>query len=116
MLKKTVSILGIALLITVCPLFTLPPGHANSLFEEVSTDSIMFVRGLISSGYDENMQIAVRPLKGKRVVISIGPDTLLEGASRLDELEKKQQVKVWYSIENDGNRALKIIKMMDLGC
>ena len=116
MLKKIVSTLGFALLITVCPLFPLPPGHANDLSEEVSTDETMFVRGLISGVYDEKMQIAVRPLKGKRVVISIGPDTLLEGVSQLDELEKKQQVKVWYSIEDDGNKALKIEKMMDLGC
>ncbi len=116
MLKTKISTLGFALLITVCPLFTLPSGHAGDLFEEVSTDKTVYVRGLISSVDDEKMQISVRPLKGKRVVISIGPDTLLEGVSRLDELEKKQQVKVWYSVEDDGNKALKIKKMMDLGC
>ncbi len=116
MIKKIVSTLGVALLISVCPLFTLPSGHTNNLFEEVSTDRVLFVRGLISGVYDEKMQIAVRPLKGKRIVISIGPDTLLEGVSRLDELEKKQQVKIWYSTEDNGNKALKIIKIMDLGC
>ena len=116
MMKKIVALLGVTLLITVCPLFTLPSGHADDLVEEVSTDEVVFVRGLISNVYDEKMQIAVRPLKGKRVVISIGPDTLLEGVSRLDELEKKQQVKVWYSIDDDGNKALKIKRLMDLGC
>lgn len=116
MLKKIVFTLGFALFITVCPLFTLPSGHTNDLWEEVSTDTTVYVRGLISSVDNEKMQIAVRPLKGKRVVISIGPDTLLEGISRLDDLEKKQQVKVWYSAEVYGNKALKIKKMMDLGC
>jgi len=50
------------------------------------------------------------------VVINIVPETLLEGVSMIDELEKKQQVKVWYSIEENENKAIKIKKMMDLGC
>ena len=116
-MKKTAVLVGFAVLLSIFSPLPFPTtGNALDLSEEVSTDEVIFTRGIISKIYAENMQIGVRPLKGKLIIISIDPDTLLEGFSRLDELGKKQQVKIWYSIENDGNKALKIKKMMDLGC
>lgn len=113
---KAGTILGLLFLLGLSPIFPHPQGHTSDLFEEASTDQMIFVRGIISKVSTEKMQIAVRPLKGKRVVINIVPETLLEGVSMIDELEKKQQVKVWYSIEENENNAVKIKKMMDLGC
>ncbi len=115
-MKKTGTLLGFILILTIVPIFPFSPGHTDELFEEMSTEQMTYIRGLVSRVSLENMEIAVRPAKGKRVVISIDPDTLLEGVSQIDELEKKQQVKVWYSIEENGNKAIKIKKMMDLGC
>lgn len=93
-----------------------PPASAEQMFEEMSTEDMLYVRGLVSRVDTDQMQISVRPAKGNRIRITIDPDTLLEGVSQIDEFEKEQQVKVWYSIENETNRAIKIIKMMDLGC
>jgi len=115
-MKKTGALLGLLLILSISPIFPHPTGHASGLFEETSSDEMIYIRGIISKVSLEEMQIAVRPLKGKRVVITIDPDTILEGISQVDELDKKQQVKVWYSIEEEKNKAIKIKKMMDLGC
>jgi hypothetical protein len=89
---------------------------AEDSFEEMSMEDRLFVRGLISNVYPEKMQISIRPAKGDLVRVLIDSDTILEGLSRIDELEKEQQVKVWYAPDEDKNRAIKIIKMMELGC
>ena len=115
-MKKTGALLGLLLILSISPVFPNPSGHASDFFEETSSDEMIYIRGIISKVSLEEMQIAVRPLKGKRVVITIDPDTILEGISQVDELDKKQQVKVWYSIEEETNKAIKIKKMMDLGC
>ena len=115
-MKKTGALLGLLLILSISPVFPNPSGHASDFFEETSSDEMIYIRGIISKVSLEEMQIAVRPLKGKRVVITIDPDTILEGISQVDELDKKQQVKVWYSIEEEKNKAIKIKKMMDLGC
>ena len=115
-MKKTGALLGLLIILSLSPMFPHPSGHTSDFYEETSTDDMMYIRGIVSKVSPEKMQIAVRPLKGKRVIITIDPDTLLEGISQIDELEKKQQVKVWYSILEGTNKAIKIKKMMDLGC
>jgi len=111
------------LLLTVCTgLFLMGPGAvfsnvlADDSFEEISTEERLYVRGLISKVKLENLEISVRPPKGKAITIQFTPETILEGVSGIDKLEKKQQVKVWYVIEDDENRAIKVFKMMELGC
>ncbi|MBT8332794.1 MAG: hypothetical protein HKP41_01755 [Desulfobacterales bacterium] len=95
---------------------TTPEAWADDSFEEMSTEERLFVRGLVSSVNIQDMVISVRPLKGKRIPIQLIPETILEGVSGIDKFEKKQQVKVWYIIEDNENRAIKIKKMMELGC
>jgi len=107
------------ILLTMLFLFT--PMHTSLLaaddsLEEMSTKEHLFVRGLISKFDPERMQISVRPAKGDLVRVLIDSDTVLDGISRIDEFEKEQQVKVWYKPDNDSNRAIKIVKMMELGC
>ena len=92
------------------------PILANENLEEVSTEDALYVRGLVSKVYLDKMQISVRPPKGKSLRVTIDPDTILEGVSQIDEFEKEQQVKIWYSPDEGNNRAIKIIKMMELGC
>ena len=93
-----------------------PDVWADDTFEEMSTEERLFVRGLISKVNIQEMQISVRPLKGKNMTIQIIPETLLEGIRGIDKFEKKQQVKVWYIIEDNEKRAIKVKKMMELGC
>ena len=92
------------------------PVIAEEMFEEVSTEDYLYVRGLVSKVYPDKMQISVRPPKGKLVRIVIDPDTILDGVSQIDDFEKEQQVKIWYLLDNNNNRAIKIKKLMDLGC
>lgn len=92
------------------------PIKANEQSEEVSSKDMLYVRGLVSKVYTDQMQISVKPAKGDRIRITIDPDTQLEGVSQIDEFAKEQQVKVWYSIDNGTNRAIRIKKMMELGC
>lgn len=111
---NTLLLLSLSLLLIV---LSAAPLAAGDSFEEMSTEGRLFVRGLISGVHPDRMQISVRPAKGELVRVSIDADTVLEGVSRIDELKKEQQVKVWYAPDKDNNnRALKIEKMMELGC
>lgn len=90
--------------------------RAGENLEEMSTEDTLYVRGLVSRVYLDKMQISVRPPKGDSIRITIDPDTILEGVSLIDDFQKEQQVKVWYSVDKGSNLAIKIIKMMELGC
>lgn len=92
------------------------PAYADDSFEEMSTGDMLYVRGLVSSVSVEKMQISVRPPQKDRMVITIDSDTVLEGVKRIEEVQKEQQVKVWYVPAGSENLAVKIVKMMDLGC
>ena len=108
--------LALALLMSFVLGVGLMPSWADEALEEVSTEDTLYVRGLVSKVYLDKMQISVRPPKRKSIRITIDPDTVLEGVSLIDEFKKEQQVKVWYSTDEDSNRAIKVIKMMELGC
>jgi len=114
--KKISSVLCTLFFLIILSGFQVSKGNAADLFEEMSTEDTLYIRGIISSVSLEKMQIAVRPPKSGRIIIRIDPDTILEGVKQIDELAKKQQVKIWYSPAGSANRAVKIKKMMDLGC
>jgi len=115
-MKKHITAIKLILLISFFVNFSTLPIVAKERFEEESTENMFYVRGLISKVYADKMQISVKPPKSKRVSITLGPNTILDGASQIGELEKEQQVKVWYSTDNGDNQAIKIKKMMELGC
>ncbi|MBE0585286.1 MAG: hypothetical protein IH612_16195 [Desulfofustis sp.] len=93
-----------------------PSGREAVGNDGMSTDTALYVRGLISFVSVPEMRIGVRPVKGERVDVSIGPDTKLEGFGALDELARRQQVEVWYIVDGDEKRAVRIVQMMELGC
>ena len=101
---------------TLLLIFSVDHSNGAERFEEMSTGDMFYTKGLVSSVSPRKLQFAVRPLKGKRVVIEVDPDTIYEGVKQLEELLKKQQVKVWYRIDNEKNKAVKVKKMMELGC
>ena len=115
-MKKITAVVCSLFFLTILSGFQLSPVNAADLLEEMSTEDTIYIRGIISSVSPEKMQIAVRPPKSDRIVITIGPDTVLEGVKQIDELVKKQQVKIWYSPATSKNRAVKIKKIMELGC
>lgn len=115
-MKIPITAIKLILLFSFLVTFSALPVAAQEMLEEISTEDTLYVRGLISKVYPYKMQISVQPPKGKRVRITLDPDTILDGVSQVGEFEKEQQVKVWYSIDNGNNRAIKIEKMMELGC
>lgn len=115
-MKKHSAVIKLILLICFLVNFSALPIVATEVFEEKSTENMLYIRGLISKVYADKMQVSVKPFKSKRVLIILGPDTILDGASQIGEFEKEQQVKVWYSTNNGDNQAIKIKIMMQLGC
>lgn len=114
--KGTILCILLPVLLCVISISHGTEDYSGMTKSETSADNTLYVRGLISSIYTDRMQIAVRPPKSKRIIITIEPATVFEGFQQLGELEKKQQVKVWYFIDDSGNRAVKIKKMLELGC
>ena len=115
-MKNHSTPMKLILLISFFLNFSALPIVAKELYEEKSTEDSLYIRGIVSKVYPDKMQISVKPFKSKRVLIILDPETILDGASQIGELEKEQQVKVWYSTNNGDNRALKIKIMMKLGC
>jgi len=64
----------------------------------------------------ENNTITVKPNKGKKIKIVLDLATTFKGASSLKDIQKPNLVKVWYILDGENKRALKIEKMPDLGC
>lgn len=115
-MKKMAALLNLTLLAGLIALFVPQTAETVEVFEENSTSDMQYVRGLVSSVKLDKMQISIRPPKGKILRIDITPDTILEGVSQIDEFEKEQQVKAWYKVQDGDNNAIKVIKLMELGC
>lgn len=90
--------------------------YLSKNFEDISTNEMLYVRGLVSKVSPETMQVWVRPPKAKLIQLNLQPNSVLEGFGALGELKVKDQVKVWYATDKDENRVIKIVKLLDLGC
>ncbi len=115
-MKKMASLFCSLLFFVLLSGWPVLPAPAADMFEEMSTKDMLYVRGLVGSVSVEKMQVSIRPPKSERIVVTIDPDTVFEGVKGIDDLQKKDQVKVWYLPAGSENRAVKIIKLMDLGC
>lgn len=99
-----------------CCLFLASPLHATEFKEEVSTQDYLFAKGIIRSVSTDDSTITFKQKKGPNISVSIDETTTFEGFYKLEELKPRQQIKVWYTPDNQKNRALKIQKPLDLGC
>ncbi len=90
--------------------------YGAELEEEVSTNDYLFVQGIVSSVSPEKQTITVKQRKGPKISFSIDKDTVFEGFYKLTELKQRQKIKVWYQPKEQENKALKILKPLDLGC
>lgn len=89
--------------------------QVNYASNEMTTDkNIMLVSGKIRLISIETMSLAVRPNKGKRIQIMFTDETQLENFNSYEKLNKNDQVKIWYSKEGERNRAIKILKVIDV--
>ncbi|WP_459944038.1 hypothetical protein [Desulfocastanea catecholica] len=99
-----------------CILFLAAPAQAAQFEEEVSTDEYLFVKGMIQSISLDEQKITLKQKNGEKISFTIAKDTLFEGFYKLTELQPRQKIKVWYQPKGQGNRALKILKPLELGC
>ena len=84
--------------------------------EEVSTQDYLFAKGIIKSISIEDQTIILKQKAGPNISISIDEDTVFEGFYKLSELKIRQKIKIWYQPVKEENKALKILKPLDLGC
>ena len=90
---------------------------AQEELEERSVDQeFSFVEGKARAVSVENNIITVKPNKGKKVEIFIDLSTVFKGASSLEDIEKNNRVKVWYVLDGEGRKAVKVEKLPELGC
>jgi hypothetical protein len=84
--------------------------------EDVSTKEYLFVKAIINSVSLEEQTVKIKVKKGPTIVLVIDKNTIFEGFYKLQELKARETVKVWYQPKPPTNRALKILKPLDLGC
>lgn len=99
-----------------CILSLAAPVQAAQFEEEVSTDEFLFVKGMIQSISLDEQKLTLKQKNGEKISFTIGEDALFEGFYKLDELQPRQKIKVWYQPKGQENRALKILKQLELGC
>lgn len=99
-----------------CILFLAAPAQAAPFEEETSTDEYLFVKGMVQSISLDEQKITIKQKNGEKISFTIDKDALFEGFYKLDELQLRQKIKVWYQPKEQENRALKILKPLELGC
>jgi hypothetical protein len=92
------------------------PAHGAQFEEEVSTDEYLFVKGMVQSISAEEQKLTLKQKNGEKISFIIGEDALFEGFYKLTELQLRQKIKVWYQPKGQENKALKILKPLELGC
>lgn len=97
-------------------LFWSPLVVAQNSTSEISVDEALFIQGIVKRISLEKKLITIKPSKAERVKIQLDEQTDFAGMTALEELEKGQRVKVWYTVIGDENRAVKVQRLPDLGC
>ena len=100
----------------LCWLFLAAPLYGAQFEEDVSSPDCLFIKGIIRSISLEDQTVTVKQEKGPTLSFYVDNDTVLEGFYKLTELKPRQKIKVWYQPREQENRALKILKPLELGC
>lgn len=109
-------------LIASCLLFLLgilclsTPLKAGQFEEDVSSENYLFAKGIIRSISLDTQTITIKVKKGPPIVLLISQDTLFEGFYKLEELQPRDTIKVWYQPGPQENKVLKLLKPLALGC
>ncbi len=82
----------------------------------IMNDDTVIVQGKIKGYNQEKQTILLKTKNGEKIIISLDWQTGLVGYSSLQEIEKGHGVKIWYSVKEQMNHAVKIEKKLDVGC
>lgn len=80
------------------------------------TSAELIVKGKVRKISFETNTILLKPKKGGRISIIFSEKTELKGFDHFQEIQKKQALKIWYTVEGENNIAIKIEKIPELGC
>lgn len=84
--------------------------------DDVSSQDSLFVKGIINTVSPEERSITIKQKKGPGITVRINAETEISGVKKFENLQVRQMIKLWYRPEQDGNTALKIVKLPDMGC
>jgi len=99
-----------------CLLLFAAPLFGAQYDEEMSTEEYLFVKGIVKSVSVDDQTLTLKQNKGPAISFFLDEDTLLEGFYHLSDLKPRQKIKVWYLPKEPKNKALKILKPLELGC
>ena len=89
---------------------------ASQYEENVSSSEYSFLKGKVLAVSLAHQYIILKQKKGPNVTVFITPTTEFGGMKKLEELQVEQILKLWYRPGQNGNDALKIVRVPDLGC
>ncbi len=92
------------------------PAAAAQYDDDVSSKDSLFVKGMINTISPEDRSITIKQKKGPGITVRINAETEFSGVEKFENLQARQMIKLWYRPEQDGNTALKIVKLPDMGC
>ena len=98
--------------------FTIPSlSFAKNDATSVTTNQdIQLTEGKVKKFDPKKQVVTIQVNKREKVKISVNWNTALVGYSSLEEIKKGQRVKVWYTVVGEENRAVKVEKLLELGC
>lgn len=82
----------------------------------VSNQNTQIVQGKVKSYNLEKQTILLKTVTGVKMTIWLDWQTGLIGYSSPQEIEKGHGLKIWYSVKEKKNNAVKIEKKLDVGC
>lgn len=108
--------LNLCCFLLLCWSLLAAPLYGAQFEEDVSTGEYLFAKGIIRSVSSEDQTVTLKLKEGSTITLSIDKNTVFEGFYKLTELKIRQKLKVWYQPNGQENRALKILKPLELGC
>jgi hypothetical protein len=104
--------MGLVIVVALTTVFFLaiPP----SLAEESLTQAPLV--GEVRKIYPAEGYLVLKGADGKRQRIDFTEETAFKGVFLAEEIKEKQKIKVWYVLDQDAIRAVKIEVKPELGC
>ena len=107
----------IATLLITLFLFIAPPDGAAEESSDMSLiQKVLFVEGTIRKFSRKQQTLKIKTSQKEKMDILVHWKTTLVGYSSLHEIKRGHGVKIWYTVEKDKNRAVKIEKKLEVGC
>ena len=109
-----VLLAGYVSLITSCGIWS--ESQNRMIDSSGETTEALYVRGKVKKISFETKTILIKPNKGASLSFTFHEQTTLKGFASFEEIKKKQPVRIWYTIDGENNMAVKVEKVLELGC